>query len=80
MNRNWKTNLGGALQLVGKSLLGIGLFPQLAGDHANLFFYTAFVGFVLEAIGQGITALFSADSSQVANLAARVNDSATPKA
>lgn len=73
MNTNWKTNLGGAVSVLGTSLIGIGLVPQVAGAPSKFLTWLAVAGFVLSAFGKAITALFAADASSVKNVAAEVD-------
>jgi hypothetical protein len=79
---NWKTNLGGAIAVTGTSLIGIGvltqltqLSPDVALPHSVLtgMWYVALDGFILSAIGKGVTALFAADASQVDKIAQTVD-------
>jgi hypothetical protein len=70
--KNWRTNLGGAISVLGTSLIGLGILPQLSGASNKLLTYTAFVGFVLSAFGKAATALFSADATQVNQIASQV--------
>jgi hypothetical protein len=81
---NWRTNLGGAISITGTSLIGIGVLTQLtqlSPDAASmlspavykLMWYAAFVGFVLSAVGKGVTALFAADAKSVKNLQEQIN-------
>jgi hypothetical protein len=71
--KNWQTNLGGAIGIVGTSLIGIGIVPQLSGVPSKFLTYTAVVGFILSALGRGLTALFAADAKVVNNVAAAVD-------
>jgi len=71
--KNWKTNLGGAISILATSLLGIGLVPGLVDLPAQTLKYIALAGFLLSAIGKGVTALFAADASVVNNVAASVD-------
>lgn len=66
--KNWRTNLGGAISVVGTTLLTIGILPQLSGIPYSHQAYVALAGFILSALGKGITALFAADAKQVAAL------------
>jgi hypothetical protein len=70
---NWKTNLGGAVSVLGTSLIGIGLVPQVGGTPSKFLTYTAVVGFILSALGKSLTALFAADASTVKSIAAAVD-------
>ena len=70
---NWRTNLGGAVSVLGTSLIGIGIVPQLSGVPSKFLTYTAVVGFILSALGRGLTALFAADAKVVNNVAAAVD-------
>jgi hypothetical protein len=69
---NWRTNIGGAISVLGTSLIGFGILPQLAGGPSRLLYWTAFVGFCLSATGKALTALFAADARQVNVLADQV--------
>lgn len=73
-NWNWRTNLGGAISIIGAALLGIGLLPQLAqlspdakvqlsSFQYSLLWYAAFAGVLLGALGKGLTAYFAADAA-----------------
>ena len=70
--KNWRTNIGGAISVLGTSLIGFGILPQLAGGPSRLLYWTAFVGFCLSALGKALTALFAADATQVNQIAAKV--------
>ena len=80
---NWKTNLGGAVSVTGTTLIGVGLLAQLTQLSPNsavlsphqlaAMWYVALVGFVLSAIGKGVTALFAADAAVVQKLTDQVN-------
>jgi ABC-type enterochelin transport system permease subunit len=65
---NWRTNLGGAISVIGTTLIGVGLIPQLSGLPYKHQVYIALIGFVLSGIGKGVTALFAADAKAVAAL------------
>ena len=71
--KNWRTNLGGAVSVLGTSLIGVGVVPQLAGVPSEFLTYTAIAGFLLSALGKGLTALFAADASTVKDLGVRVS-------
>ena len=73
MNSNWRTNLGGAVSVLGTSLIGVGVVPQLAGTSSKALTYMAVAGFVLSAVGKSLTALFAADAAQLKNVAAAVD-------
>jgi len=69
-----KTNLGGAIAVTGTTLIGIGVLTQLAQFAPNTnvppgllsaMWYVALAGFIISAIGKGVTAYFSADSKDV---------------
>lgn len=64
----YKTTLGGALSALGKTLMGIGIVPQLAGTPSHLLLWIATTGFLLDAIGGFIGHLFAADSRSVERL------------
>ncbi len=81
---HWRTNIGGAVSVMGTSLIGIGVLPQLSQlspttvsiltPHQLAFlWYTAFVGFILSGIGKGLTALFAADARKVQDIQDQVN-------
>lgn len=65
MTRSWKTTIGGALSALGKTLMGIGIVPQLAGVPNQLLTYTAVLGFALDAVGGFLGHLFAADETTV---------------
>jgi len=82
--KNGKTNLGGAISVMGTSLIGIGLLSQLTQLSPNsstllsptqlaVMWYIALAGFILSALGKGITALFAADATTVNTIAAAVD-------
>lgn len=71
--KNWKTTIGGAVSVLGTSLIGFGILPQLSGASSKLLTYTAFVGFVLSALGKATTALFAADAAKVELIAAQTD-------
>lgn len=70
---NNKTNLGGAISMVGTTLIGVGLLPQLGGAHSSVLWYIALAGFILDSIGKGATAYFAADAKVVSNIATAVD-------
>ena len=70
---NYKTTIGGAVSVLGTSLIGLGILPQLSGASSKLLTYTAFIGFVLSALGKSATALFAADAAKVELIAAQTN-------
>lgn len=73
MNANWRTNLGGAISVLGTSLIGIGIVPQLAGAPSKVLLWVTVVGFILSAVGKFVTALFAADAKVVGELAKAVS-------
>jgi class 3 adenylate cyclase len=74
MNKNWRTNLGGAVSVTGTTLIGVGVLGNLSpGSHSGVLWYIALAGFILSAIGKGLTAVFAADATTVANVAAAVD-------
>lgn len=82
VKKNWKTSLGGAISIMGTSLIGIGTLTQLTQlspttnvppKLLTLMWYVAAGGFILSAIGKGITSLFAADASTVSDVVSRVN-------
>lgn len=72
MKRNWRTNLGGAISVTGTSLIGIGLLGQTQ-KQTNFLWWVACTGFVLSAMGKGVTALFAADAAQVKDVAVELD-------
>jgi hypothetical protein len=81
---HWQTNLGGAISVLGTSLIGVGVLAQasqlspnsafiLDSDQLALMWYVALAGFILSAVGKGLTALFAADARTVNNVAAEVD-------
>lgn len=83
MKQHWQTNLGGAISVTGTTLIGIGVLTQLtqlspgtsmfSQHQLAVLWYVAVVGFVLSAVGKGLTALFAADAGTVNNIAAAVD-------
>ena len=73
MNKNWQTNLGGAISVTGTALIGIGVITTQTGAPSKVIVIITVVGFVLSAVGKGLTALFAADAKTVANVAAAVD-------
>jgi hypothetical protein len=63
--KSWKSTLGGALGALGKTLMGVGIVPQLAGVPNTTLSWIATVGFFLDAAGGFFAHLFSADTSMV---------------
>lgn len=73
MNKNPKTNLGGAIAIIGESMVGIGMLPQLAGVHSDVLWYVALAGFIISCVGKGVTAYYAADATTVQNVANAVD-------
>ena len=71
--KSWKTTLGGALGAFGKTLVGIGVVPQLSGTPSLLLTYITVAGFILEAVGDFIGHLFSADTQQVQKMQKQID-------
>lgn len=79
-----KTNLGGAISVTGTTLIGIGVLTQLtqfntatnvlSAHQLAAMWYVALAGFILSAIGKGVTAYFSADASDVDDISKTVNN------
>ncbi len=85
---NWRTNLGGAISVTGTLLISVGTLTQLTQLSPNTstmlnpsqlaaMWYVALAGFVLSAIGKGVTALFSADAKVLKEVVAQSNAIAT---
>lgn len=78
-----KTNLGGAISVTGTTLIGIGVMTQLTQFNPStnvltphqltVMWYIAVAGFVISAIGKGVTAYASADAKDVDDLSKTVN-------
>src|SRR5882757_1131923 len=62
---NWRTNLGGAVSVLGTALLGFSVVPQLAGTSSKFLQALTITGFILSAVGKAVTALFAADAKQL---------------
>ena len=71
---NYKTTIGGAFSVLGTTLIGVGIVPQLAGTPNQWLTYCAVAGFVCSALGKFLTALFAADATQLAKLTDQVNN------
>ena len=76
-----KTNIGGAISVTGTTLIGIGVLTQLAqfapntnvpSELLSVMWYVALAGFILSAIGKGLTAYFSADDREVQTLKGQI--------
>jgi hypothetical protein len=69
---DWKipgpTSLGGVLQSLGHTLMGVGVIPQLSEIHNNTLTCIAVVGFILSAIGSAITGMFAQDKPKPATV------------
>ncbi len=83
--KNWRTNLGGAISVLGTSLIGVGVLPQLlqlsptsasvlSANQLAALWYVALAGFIMSGIGKAITALFAADASALKNVADAVDN------
>lgn len=60
--KSWQTTLGGALSALGKTLIAVGVLPQLAGVPTKALTWIALGGFITDAVGGFFTALFAADA------------------
>jgi hypothetical protein len=78
-----KTNLGGAISITGTTLIGIGVLTQLAQFAPNTnvppsllaaMWYVALAGFIISALGKGVTAYFAADAKDVQEVEAKINN------
>ena len=65
---NYKTTIAGALSTLGKTLMGVGVLPQLANGSSKVLTYIAIAGFLCDAIGSFLGHLFSADAKTVSDL------------
>lgn len=64
--RSYKSTIGGALSVLGKTLMGAGVLPVLAGGTpSKLLAYIALTGFVIDALGSFFGHLFAADREEV---------------
>jgi hypothetical protein len=70
---NWKTNLGGAIGMIGTGLIGIGVLGGANPKYQAVCWWIALIGFVISAFGKGLTALFAADAATVQNVASAVD-------
>lgn len=76
-----KTNLGGALMVLGSALTGVGVLTQFAPSvgmeipHAVMIamWFVALAGFIIGAGGKFVTAYFAADNSDVVSVAKTVD-------
>ena len=66
--KSWRTTLGGALSTLGKTLMGIGVVPQLSGEPKPFLTYVAIAGFVLDALGGFFAHLWAVDQTTVINM------------
>ncbi len=67
--RNWRTTLGGALQSLGTTLMGISIVPSLTSmDSAEKLKYFVMAGFIIQAIGGFFQGLFAMDRVSVGQL------------
>ena len=73
MKNNWKTSLDGAISITGTTLIGVGVITTQTSIPSKVIVAITVLGFVLSALGKGITALFAADASTVQNVAAAVD-------
>jgi hypothetical protein len=76
MVSDYRTTIGGALSALGKTLMGVGIVPQLSGTPNTYLTVCAAIGFVLDAIGGFFAHLFAADAKEVRQLTAQVNQNA----
>ncbi len=66
MIRSWKTTLGGSLNALGTTLVGVGVVPSLTSmASAEDLKWVVITGFILQGLGQFFGSLFAADTSQV---------------
>lgn len=64
--KNWRTTIGGSIQTLGTTLMGAGVVPSLVSyEAASHLQWLVISGFVLKAIGEMVTAIFSADAKVV---------------
>lgn len=76
-----KTNLGGALMVLGTTLTGVGVLTQFAPSvgmsipHSVMIamWFVALVGFIVGAVGKFVTAYFAADNADVTAVAKTVD-------
>jgi hypothetical protein len=82
--KNWRTTIGGAVSVLGTSLIGVGLLSQLTqispasktiltDGQIVAMWWVALVGFILSCVGKFLTALFAADAAQVQTIADQVD-------
>lgn len=66
--KNWRTSLGGSIQTIGTGMFGYavqqGMTDMSKAEQLN---WMVITGFILNLVGQQVTALFSADAKVVSN-------------
>ena len=68
VNTNYKTTIAGSFSALGKTLMGVGIIPQLAHAPSQMLTNMAVAGFICDAIGTFLGHLFAADAKSMANL------------
>lgn len=64
--KNWRTSLGGSIQTIGTGLFGFSVQQGMTDmAKAEQFEWMLITGFILNLVGQQVTALFSADAQVV---------------
>ena len=72
---SWKTTLGGSLSALGKTLMGVGVVPQLGAGESNTWLtWIAMLGFLFDALGGFFGHLFAVDKSHVAEMIQKSNE------
>lgn len=67
--KSWRTNLGGAVGTLGTALVGVGVLGHMGNEaYSRILLWIALIGFVVEAIGKSLTALFAADAADLVEL------------
>lgn len=76
MTKSWKSTIGGAFSALGKTLMGIGILPQLSGIPSPMLTHVALAGFVCDGIGTFLGHLFAADATALQVLNQKVDQNA----
>ncbi len=73
---NWRTTIGGAISATGTTLFGVGTvvqFTDVSHDIKNTLIYIAIAGFLMSAVGKGVTSFFAADAQTLKDVVNQTN-------